>query len=418
MIIRPSNHLLANLESRDCVLLELAFQKDRFIRHFILSPNFVSAVLGVLFSTLQTYPKELLHSFLAFTGRFARVMDVGLSYDGLDAEYKNGTRAVMALRQAGQRPFIEVPELMAIITLAVGVISFDLMEFGQHSHNIARSMMRLTLQMHPSIPSIPGTNLAILPLVYLDTCNCIVRRKIPVESLYLDDPDYVNHYIGICVPLLPLLFEICRASHDLACLTRLNHGVRTEMEFDIERRLRAIESAILSWKPIVSASALAQLTPAETTIVEAQARIHQQAALLIIHRLRFAPGTQDEPAYHISQDILKNIDILRMPTQQPKPIATGRLDEEQATPSEGEVPIAPFEYRQVFPFLVASVEADSLTSRTAVLDMLPFVIFSKLYPRLSVMLKEFLLFVWAARDRGCSSPWFDLATMGPPFVLF
>ncbi len=58
-----------------------------------------------------------------------------------------------------------------------------------------------------SVPqSLASPNLyhGLLPLVFMDTCNCIVQRKIPVFRLRPRSTQDIDRYIGLLSSLIPI----------------------------------------------------------------------------------------------------------------------------------------------------------------------------------------------------------------------
>jgi hypothetical protein len=177
-----------------------------------------------------------------------------------------------------------------------------------------------------------------------------------------------------------------------------------------DRIAATIQAAVLEWKPWIPNECGDTYTVQESEIIRTQAAVYRLAALLILHRVRFAFGSGDEVARVLSKAILGYTHKIYRHALS--------VSISQGSTRGGPEPCNPFEYRLGLPFLVASVEAEDAQERKELLDKLPVVICQQMYPNISKMLERFLVFVWNVRDTGCQEIWIDLVRRGPSFVLF
>lgn len=70
------------------------------------------------------------------------------------------------------------------------------------------------------------------------------------------------------------------------------------------------------------------------------------------------------------------------------------------------------------PFLIAAVEMQNVIQRAQALELLEWIVWKRMYPRVGGLLRSFILYVWEARDRGWRGHCVDLTDKGPQFVLF
>ncbi|KAK5655378.1 hypothetical protein OQA88_5648 [Cercophora sp. LCS_1] len=371
------------------------FERRSFIYRFILGPSFAECELTRLFVTLTAFPEVLLSPYLACSGRFLSLLDTSTAppNHSIETDYTNSTKAVKELRKRGSSdgPYQE-GDLQLTVILGLGIVTFDLLDSGLHAHRICRYTLGLLDNHHAFSPELED---GLLPLIFMDTCNCLVRRQIPVYRSRTQKQGHVDRYIGLCVPLLSHMYELCCISSELS------DGLGA-IDEAIGEALSTVQEAIATWNPVIDEEANVALTSQESCIVVEQASIYRTVLLLVIHRLRHPVGTQDELAAEMAEIILHTVQGLY------------KNDQKRGVDRYTE---AAFEYRMTLPFLVAGIELQDPLRRTQAMQILELVCWKKMYSTIANSLRDFLLFVWATRDAGWNGHWFDLAAHGPSFVL-
>jgi len=401
----PSNLMLAHRSSAELSLLQALFDKNRptnFMDRFVLGPSFAEAELKGLCGMLVTFPEvaeSLLSGLLACSRRFFALVEEPTSSNSEPKkegeEYKYSANAVKELRKRGEgnEKRRDGMDLLLPMVIALGVITFDLLDSGLHAHSICRYALGLASSSSSSPSSLEtgrsvGLESQVLPLIHMDTCNCLVRRQVPLYQL--KSAQKVDRYIGLCGPLFSLLYDVC-------CVSRKLRPDGTGRPEDYEE-LGRVETVVRDWKPELSEEDVARLTPKEIYGITTQAFVHQKAILLFIHRLRFSFGVEDDVAAHMAASVLD--DIRRL-----------------CCPREGEESL-PFEYRMSLPFLIAAAELQDTVQRAQALGLLGWIMWKRMYHKVGGLLERFVFHIWEARDRGWRGYWVDLADDGPPFVLF
>ncbi|SPO06429.1 uncharacterized protein DNG_09119 [Cephalotrichum gorgonifer] len=411
LALRASSPLLSRLRPRDSALLGVMFDKPTFIYNFLLGAQHADRVLSHLFATLVTSPEIVLSSFLATAGRLARRLRLIPSSDA-NLDYVNSAKAVQILRRTTPITSLSKTELWSMTTLGTGILTFDLLDSGLNAHSISRNTLVLVDQyfglskspQHPvqgAAAFLDELGPTLIPLVLMDTYNCIIRRQIPVFNFRLPCIKDLDGYIGLCRPLLPLLFNICCISQKLARLSTDVPGaghVPAEddtLKRELEEELDAAEFTLLLWNPSVPDRFRSCLSVQETGILELQAKIYVQAVLLVIHRLRYPFGREDNHALVMSNSIRAGIEqILAIPT----PSTSGGVDEGAGSHGRSR-----FDYRLFFPLFVAAVEITDSESRDAMIQTLHRIIFVQLYEEITTMAVEALAYFWRGGicdDRG------------------
>jgi len=372
---------------------------------------------------LSTFPdaaEALLSGLFACSRRFFALVqaEAGGKRVTEGEEYIYSAKAVKELRERGQgnaKNFESqrklATDLKLVLLLALGIITFDLLDSGLHAHSICRYALGMISSSTSAMDSEAARGVRIglegnmLPLVHLDTCNCLVRREIPLFQLRLEEEGRrkpegrigVDRYIGLCVPLFALLYDVCCVSRRMREL-----GVDSSCGVDeaesIYRELSRIESAVRAWRPEIRKEDAVRLTSNEIQVVTTQAAVHQQAVILFLHRLRFPFGEEYDLATQMAAPILDDIQSLY-----------GSKKEEESMP---------FEYRMALPFLIAAAELQDETQRTQALSLLESIMWKRTYHKAGGFLERFIRHLWDARDHGWRGHWIDLAEDRPPFVLF
>ncbi len=121
----------------------------------------------------------------------------------------------------------------------------------------------------------------------------------------------------------------------------------------MNERLDALENAIQRWDPALPENAMHICTVLEIEIIKLQARAYRYAALLVIHRLRFSFGLQDERALLLSEAIFSAMEKMYCCSQSAG-ANDGGIDASEVTTTSVQ-----FEYRLEFPFLTAAMEIDN-----------------------------------------------------------
>ncbi|KAI6352035.1 hypothetical protein MCOR25_009597 [Pyricularia grisea] len=441
--VQPSDHVLASLSTADRTLLGLILDKRTFADHFVLASSFADGMIEGMVRGLgmglpqQGQPSPLVGLQLSCAAKVADLLLLGRrntidgdpSGDGYYCYYSKSAAAVNILRQtwAEQAHVVGEAEALVAIYLGIGVVTFDLMDAGRSAHSVARFAIgvvrraaKLHLQRRRQRFS-PGVDRDLVPLAYLDTCNCLVRRMVPAARLEVGGPPGVDRYIGVCGSLLPVLYDICELSRDMCALQLAKNTAgkgdlgsgcrlgRLVQQCALQQRQERLQRVLEDWQPVVPGDFVTAYTSAERGIMHAQARIHKLTATLILHRLAVTfdqDGGCDGRGARLAGELLSFMTELYS--------VVGR------NPKEERAGVGTFDYRLSLSLLVAAAELTSAGDRRCCLeDMFPLVV-SRLYPEVDRMLREFLGYVWASRDDGFGGCWLDLAGLddAPAFVLF
>lgn len=413
LLLRPSDPLLSRLTPRDETLLSVMFDKAGFINYFVLAPRYADDILGHLFASLSSSPESLLSIFLACAGLFSRKLRLGPCSDA-SIDYANGARAVRALRGTAEAgAALSRADLMTMITLGLGAVTFELLGSGRCAHSISRYTIGLVDHSFRLANVAPGSTQgtvipddlrpSLVPLVALDLFNCVIRRQVPAFKLQLQGQNTVDRYIGLCRPLLPCLFDLCCIGHELSSYHAAAMDtckVRNDRMSVIEADLCMLESTVLSWHSSL---------PGDMGLLKAQADIYQHATLLVIHRLRYPLGRNDETALRLARKVLAGIErLLGMATT---PALGGDCKHTERRGPQ-------FDFRLTFPFFVAAVELRDPAERGVEMGKLGGIVCVELYQDVLGMMTKALTHIWGVRERNSRICWVDMISEAPFFVLF
>lgn len=275
----------------------------------------------------------------------------------------------------------------AATTLLLGqiLLVYNTLIHGSSTRVITRGALLHTKKWYPSLMQLPQfESITIAPIV-ADVTECLVRRELPVLRLPNTDRLVVDRLVGVCSTLLQLLYDLCEQSYAVKMQTPSEDSNHVSVGLYSE-----IEDKIATWKPPIPPDFFTIYHSSETVLILGQARAYQTAALLIIHRLRFPFGVEDDNGYHLAKSILHELSIL---SKRPSDGATGLgLD---------------------FPLLVALLEMPELGQ--AVFEEFESLRFRK---QQSQQMLAFVRFVKQCYENGYSGLWFDLVDQHLPEMLF
>jgi len=288
---------------------------------FVIGPSFAEQELAGISFMLTSFPDmtdAVPNGLFACSGRFFALLeeDNRSKKEDRNEDYRYSAKAVKELRKRGETKANSSPRGMADLTLAMslalGIITFDLLDSGLHAHSICRYALGLISSGTYSEAVTRGGGLGrqMLPLIHMDTCNCLVRREIPMYRLQSGGggkrgSDGVDHYIGRCVSLFSILYDVCCVNQKLKLGSREGHDIARRQENFEE--LAQVEAAVRDWSAELNEEDTTRLTLREIEVITTQAPVHRKAILLFIHRLRFPFGTEDDAATHMAAAVLDDI---------------------------------------------------------------------------------------------------------------
>ncbi|OJJ01871.1 hypothetical protein ASPVEDRAFT_887279 [Aspergillus versicolor CBS 583.65] len=268
---------------------------------FMLGTTFALDCQRAVHTILRFSAPTLTEGYLAFLGLMTRHQSsLVLHKQSPDLE-----KAAKGLQRLRSVTVTHDYDAACALFLGQAMYVFDILTTANSStaHSIMRSAMISAQQWYPRLINFPAMDTVIICPILVDTTECLARREIPVIRLTLPDRIIVDRYAGLCSTLLPLLYDLCALSN-----ARKNIVNDTTSETDPgDDWLGDVEQKIKDWKPVTPPTFYTDHGKHETLIMMTQARVYRLAGLLVIHRLRFPFGVEDEAAKGLASSIFSEM---------------------------------------------------------------------------------------------------------------
>ncbi|PHH90781.1 hypothetical protein CDD83_2672 [Cordyceps sp. RAO-2017] len=297
-VLERSLSVNGDLSGPELRLLDRALA-DKFNEQFLLGPGFCEAHRRCLASHLFSFKPVLKDAFLA----------VALAWedDGgrLDDGFRRASAALASLCsfQVRNRDDVSVCLLLGgvILTFAYKVRVRDVRAICSQTLNLVKPVYDLGCVS----PHLEGASF-LYELAMSDMAECLFRTSAP--TLRIRPPPtttQVDSLVGLCVGLLPHLYDLCELSH------AMRHGAAAA---DVAQPLLALELAIRGWRPRLADALDDRFSASEVAHLICQAQVMRIAALIVLHRLRYPFWCQDEAALALAYSILSLLDMTLLTT--------------------------------------------------------------------------------------------------------
>ncbi|KAH7121552.1 hypothetical protein EDB81DRAFT_861483 [Dactylonectria macrodidyma] len=371
------------------------------------------ADLFPLMDALDTVPKTLPHS-LGSSGscRYNPVHEVLSSPQSSDGVVLDAYSTVLALWDMDknkikgfgeldlgegshclkrlQTPAIAHPEdAAAVVMLGQILVVYHIVVLGTSAHAILRRSLLLVKEWYPSLLNEPALYPITITPILIDTIESLIKREIPVIQAPPDDAtdcSIVDRSAGVCLGLIHLQYEVCRIAYRAKTAAIITDGGSSESTSGQYARtngeeLDDIRRRVSNWEPRPSTSFFTCYTKFEVSAMMMQARVYRLATLLIIHRLQYPLGVEDDPAARLAMAIAAELECFV-----------------QWVPNDMKgIPIG-------FPLLVALLEIDGVSEK-----VIRYASPETAEPTYVDQLRAFIQLAKAARDSGFRGLWFDIA---------
>ncbi|KAI5459209.1 hypothetical protein BGZ63DRAFT_390503 [Mariannaea sp. PMI_226] len=205
----------------------------------------------------------------------------------------------------------------AAVVLMVGqlLLVYNTLLPCRSSRTITRGVLLSAKDWYPALLQHPQFDPVTLAPLFLDTVDSLIRRDRPIIRVPQLHRHIVDRFLGLCAPLLSLLSDLCERSYEVKVhasiypLGDFNHDPYADIE-------RQIKSWTIEWPP----DFFTKYEASEIAVMLAQAHSYRHAALLVIHRLRFPLGVQDNVGYGYAKKIMDELSFM---AQWPPDGATG-----------------------------------------------------------------------------------------------
>lgn len=343
---------------------------------FVAGPSFIPALRTAAYSVLHLSAPMLTQGYLAFL-RVMTGYQSSLVMPRQELDISQASVAVQALRDFTVLQACDAPCAL-LFGQAMFVFNILTADISRTAHSVVRGSLISAKQWYPMLIQYPIMDTVTICPVLIDIVECLARREVPVIRPPLPDRIIVDRYAGVCSTLLPHLYDLCERSQALktAGLDATFRYTPFSSEYFAD-----IDLAIREWKPATPPHFLDEYDKREIMMMMTQAKTYRLAGLLVIHRLRYPFGVEDETAEQYANSIFSEIQSFA----------------EAAPKGSTALPV-------VFPLVLAMFEVDgpgqdilnSLSTYTV-----QYICASKLLP--------FVKRVRESRKCGFDGTWFDLA---------
>lgn len=190
----------------------------------------------------------------------------------------------------------DVEDAAVILLLGQILFVYNILISWPCTHLIIRNTLLTTRDWFPKMLMMPEWDAATLTPVFVDIIQCLVKRDLPVIRVDVSKRLVVDRFLGVSSSLLPRMYDICACSYRLKTHTSTPIPPRfsAEVQEEDDDVFSTVERQIISWGPVLPSNFFTQYTRVETTAMLAQASMYKAAALLLIHRLRYPIGVNDQ----------------------------------------------------------------------------------------------------------------------------
>lgn len=273
-------------------------------------------------------------------------------------------------------------DAFAIIALGQTLAAFDLLTTCTSPTLILQYSLSLVKPWYGELSGRPSLDPVTITPILWDTVCCLVQREVPVIKFFPRTPYIVDRQAGLCTTLLPILYDLCVASHTLKCQLQRNSQSNTNA-------LRQIEERLYSWHPEIPPNLTSTFSNLEILKMKTQASVYRTAGLLIAHRILNPIGTLDDIASSHANDIILECT---------KYLASAEL-------GAGLDNIT-------FPILMAALEIANLPQ-----EIWKSITLLAVAPICVAKMSSLVQYVWIKRYSGSTSFLLDLVHSGPDFVI-
>lgn len=345
---------------------------------FMLGPAFAPSFRRAIQQSYKVSPLLLqdIYTAILTTIKRARRQETGFS------DQPEVSEGVVSLEKLRTARIESVQDALAIISLGQTLAAFDFLNNCLGSSLILRYSLSSIQPWYDDLSRDQSLDPITITPIFWDLVHCLVKREIPVVKYRPRASHIVDRVAGLCTSLLPILHDLCIASHRLKSW---GSGL-----FDLDCiPVQRIEQRLLSWSPEAPSDFSTTFSKQEVLAIKAQALMYRSAGLLVAHRLLNPIGTLDDIASLHASNIM--------------------LEFSQYQDSAG--PDARL-HHVAFPILMASLEISDVPQE--VWESIPSLAVA---PVCAAKMQAVVEHVWMERLCGSTSLLFDLIDTGPDFVV-
>lgn len=279
-------------------MLNICFHDTDAAGQWTLGPTFCKRHAEDLFYRLKNAVPQLKDAFISVASLMSAHSNNRVSELVQQICISKAALSVSALRE------LEVngrEDVATVLVLALIISTFGLFVADGDSAGVcayALNDIRVYYES-PDVVFTPDEHAYLICLFYTELIECVPHSRLPTMKYgtYGKAARHVDRYMGLAAPFMAFFYELCEFAQEL----RLNRGVNDQ---SLWRKADDLEYRIRTWTPTHPEGFPDQYAQIELIQIFAQIKSLRQAALLVLHRLRYPYGIQDEKGLAIADSIV------------------------------------------------------------------------------------------------------------------
>ncbi|OQE47002.1 hypothetical protein PENCOP_c001G02220 [Penicillium coprophilum] len=269
---------------------------------FMLGDTFIPTSQKTVYVILQLCGPILIEGYLAFLGLMSNCQKSLVIRRGEPDMYK----AAKGLQRLRSVKISNDYDAACVLFLGQTMYVFNVLTapYSSTAHSIVRSSLISAKPWLPSLVQAPVMDTITMSPILIDTVECLVHREIPIIRLDPQRRVIVDRYLGLCATLMPHFYDICECSYALKIEAP---ATGSEPYSAIHDRLDGIEEEIRRWRPQTPTGLFESYGRNAVLSMVTQANVYRLAGLLIIHRLRYPLGVEDEAGGKLANGIFSEL---------------------------------------------------------------------------------------------------------------
>lgn len=152
-----------------------------------------------------------------------------------------------------------------------------------------------------------GDRSYLVCLTFTELCECLLRCERPTlpRNAISSEIGHVDRYIGLSIPLLPILHDICELNY-----SKFHNRHENSLP-------ESIETAATNWQPEPPDDFVDCYSRSEVVNILLQAKVLRFTAMLIMHRIQYPYGTNNDKGLVLAQSILSDLELAHQLTGNP-----------------------------------------------------------------------------------------------------
>ncbi|KAL3444232.1 hypothetical protein BJX65DRAFT_311011 [Aspergillus insuetus] len=184
-------------------------------------------------------------------------------------------------------------DALGYLMLGQALAAFNSLIMPTGTASILRCSLAMVSPWYPDIARVQFFETIAIAPIFWDIVWCLMHREVPIIKPVLGRKGVVDRVAGLCTTLLPILYDLCVCSSD-----QRDGLVHNDTLCQIANQIRA-------WRPDESGLDGGNYSTFEILSMRTQATMYKTASLLLIHRLRYPLGTNDQLATALANEILE-----------------------------------------------------------------------------------------------------------------